>query len=103
MFGVDRHFAFFASGRGVGTHPQAIQAMRHPHFHDRAYQEAAWQAVVKVSGVISLPQQFESGVLEESPIAAELIPVSRISRRLRSYMIVQGVLRDFEITSSKLP
>ena len=25
--------------------------MRHPHFHDRASQEAAWQAVVKVSGV----------------------------------------------------
>ena len=21
VFGVDRHFAFFASGRGVGTHP----------------------------------------------------------------------------------
>ena len=28
-----------------------IEAMRHPHFHDRASQEAAWQAVVKVSGV----------------------------------------------------
>ena len=28
-----------------------IEAMRHPHFHDRANQEAAWQAVVKVSGV----------------------------------------------------
>jgi len=25
--------------------------MRYPHFHDRASQEAAWQAVVKVSGV----------------------------------------------------
>jgi hypothetical protein len=25
--------------------------MGHPHFHDRANQEAAWQAVVKVSGV----------------------------------------------------
>jgi hypothetical protein len=25
--------------------------MRHPHFHDRANQEAAWQAVVNVSGV----------------------------------------------------
>jgi hypothetical protein len=25
--------------------------MRHPDFHDRASQEAAWQAVVKVSGV----------------------------------------------------
>jgi hypothetical protein len=28
-----------------------MQAMRHPDFHDRANQEAAWQAVVKVSGV----------------------------------------------------
>ncbi len=45
---------------------------------------------------ISLPQQLESGVLKESPIAAGLIPVTRISRRLRSYMIVHGVLRYFE-------
>jgi hypothetical protein len=28
-----------------------MEVMRHPHFHDRANQEAAWQAVVKVSGV----------------------------------------------------
>ena len=28
-----------------------IEAQRHPHLHDRASQEAAWQAVVKVSGV----------------------------------------------------
>jgi hypothetical protein len=27
-----------------------IVAMRQPHFHDRANQEAAWQAIVKVSG-----------------------------------------------------
>jgi len=26
-------------------------AQRHPHLHDRANQEAAWQAVVNVSGV----------------------------------------------------
>ena len=28
-----------------------IEAQRQPHLHDRASQEAAWQAVVKVSGV----------------------------------------------------
>ena len=40
---------FFASAPKKLTGP--IEAMRHPHFHDRANQEAAWQAVVKVSGV----------------------------------------------------
>ena len=67
---------------------------RQPHLHDRASQEAAWQAVVKVSGVNlspakraspsgpsikkrpvdaenSLPSAVrESGVLKERPIAA---------------------------------
>ena len=28
-----------------------IEAQRQPRLHDRASQEAAWQAVVKVSGV----------------------------------------------------
>ena len=28
-----------------------MEAQRQPHLHDRASQEAAWQAVVKVSGV----------------------------------------------------
>ena len=36
-----------AQGKFTGP----IEAMRHPHLHDRANQEAAWQAVVKVSGV----------------------------------------------------
>ena len=49
-----------------------------------------------------LSQQFKSGVLKESPIAAELITVTRISKRLRSYIMVHGVLRVFEINSSKL-
>ena len=39
----------FASAPKKLTGP--IEAMRHPPFHDRANQEAAWQAVVKVSGV----------------------------------------------------
>ena len=32
---------------------------------------------------------------------AELIPATRISRRLQNDMIVHGVLQYFEITSSK--
>ena len=48
-FGTDVSGQFFASAPKKLTGP--IEAMRHPHLHDRASQEAAWQAVVKVSGV----------------------------------------------------
>ena len=48
-FGTDVSGQFFASAPKKLTGP--IEAMRQPHFHDRANQEAAWQAVVKVSGV----------------------------------------------------
>jgi NAD(P)-dependent dehydrogenase (short-subunit alcohol dehydrogenase family) len=48
-FGTDLSGQFFASAPKKLTGP--IQAMRHPHLHDRANQEAAWKAVVKVSGV----------------------------------------------------
>jgi hypothetical protein len=48
-FGTDVSGQFFASAPKKLTGP--IEAMRHPHFHDRANQEAAWQAVVKVAGV----------------------------------------------------
>jgi NAD(P)-dependent dehydrogenase (short-subunit alcohol dehydrogenase family) len=48
-FGTDVSGQFFASAPKKLTGP--IEAMRHPHFHDRANQEAAWQAVVSVSGV----------------------------------------------------
>ncbi len=48
-FGTDVSGQFFASAPKKLTGP--IEAMRHPHFHDRVNQEAAWQAVVKVSGV----------------------------------------------------
>ncbi|HEY2092708.1 MAG TPA: SDR family NAD(P)-dependent oxidoreductase [Thermoanaerobaculia bacterium] len=47
-FGTDVSGQFFASAPTKLTGP--IEAMRHPHFHDRANQEAAWQAVVSVSG-----------------------------------------------------
>ena len=48
-FGTDVSGQFFASAPKRVTGP--MEAMRHPHFHDRATQEAAWQAVVRVSGV----------------------------------------------------
>ncbi|HEX4235783.1 MAG TPA: SDR family NAD(P)-dependent oxidoreductase [Caldimonas sp.] len=48
-FGTDVSGQFFASAPKKLTGP--IEAMRHPHLHDRANQEAAWQAVVDVSGV----------------------------------------------------
>jgi len=48
-FGTDLSGQFFASAPKKLTGP--IEAMRHPHLHDRTNQEAAWQAVVKVSGV----------------------------------------------------
>ena len=48
-FGTDVSGQFFASAQGKFSGP--IEVQRHPHLHDRANQEAAWQAVVKVSGV----------------------------------------------------
>lgn len=48
-FGTDVSGQFFASAQGKFSGP--IEAQRHPHLHDRASQESAWQAVVKVSGV----------------------------------------------------
>jgi hypothetical protein len=48
-FGTDVSGQFFASAQGKFSGP--IEAQSHPHLHDRASQEAAWQAVVNVSGV----------------------------------------------------
>src|SRR3984885_162698 len=48
-FGTDLSGQFFASAKGKFAGPMELQ--RQPHLHDRASQEAAWQAVVKVSGV----------------------------------------------------
>ena len=47
--GTDLSGQFFASAKGKFSGPMEVQ--RQPHLHDRASQEAAWQAVVKVSGV----------------------------------------------------
>ena len=48
-FGVDVSGKFFCSPPKKMTGP--IEVMRHEHLHDRANQDALWQAVVKVSGV----------------------------------------------------
>jgi NAD(P)-dependent dehydrogenase (short-subunit alcohol dehydrogenase family) len=48
-FGTDVSGQFFASAKGKFTGP--IEAQRQPHLLDGANQEAAWQAVVNVSGV----------------------------------------------------
>ena len=48
---------FFASAKGKFSGP--MEAQRQPHLHDRASQEAAWQAVARVSGVdLSYPASW---------------------------------------------
>ena len=47
-FGTELSGQFFASAKGKFSGPVEVQ--RQPHLHDRASQEAAWQAVVNVSG-----------------------------------------------------
>lgn len=48
-FGTDVSGQFFASAQGKFSGPMEVQ--RHPHLRDGANQEAAWQAIVNVSGV----------------------------------------------------
>src|SRR5580704_514386 len=56
-FGTDVSGQFFASAQGKFSGP--IEAQLQPHLHDRASQEAAWQAVVQASGVdLSSPDSF---------------------------------------------
>lgn len=58
-FGADTSGQFFASAQGKFSGPMEVQ--RHPHLQDRANQEAAWQAVVKVSGVaLSQPKSLKA-------------------------------------------
>jgi len=57
-FGPDLSGQFFASAKGKFSGPMEVQ--RQPHLHDRASQEAAWQAVVKVSGVDLSPVKTAS-------------------------------------------
>ncbi|MBY0381565.1 MAG: short-chain dehydrogenase, partial [Xanthobacteraceae bacterium] len=54
-FGTDVSGQFFASAPKKMTGPMVL--MRQPHFHDRTNQEAAWQAIVRISGDdLSQPQ-----------------------------------------------
>ena len=48
-FGTDVSGQFFASAQGKFSGPMEVQ--RHPHILNHANQEAAWQAVVNVSGI----------------------------------------------------
>ena len=48
-FGIDVSGQFFASAKGKFSGPLEVQ--RQEHLYDCVSQEAAWQAVVKVSGV----------------------------------------------------
>jgi NAD(P)-dependent dehydrogenase (short-subunit alcohol dehydrogenase family) len=48
-FGTDVSGQFFASPPRKFTGP--LEAMQQPHLHDRANQEAAWEAIVNVSSV----------------------------------------------------
>ena len=59
-FGTDVSGQFFASAQGKFSGP--IEVQLHPHLHDRASQEAAWQAVVKVPGVDLSSAATKSGV-----------------------------------------
>src|SRR5579872_7515069 len=61
-FGTDVSGQFFASAQGKVSGP--IEAQLHPHLHDRDSQEAAWQAVAKVSGV-DLPSPATGSVGRE--------------------------------------
>jgi NAD(P)-dependent dehydrogenase (short-subunit alcohol dehydrogenase family)/uncharacterized protein YndB with AHSA1/START domain len=49
--GVSGHFFASAPKKMTGS----IEAMQMPHFHDPAYQQAAWSAVVNVSGGVDYP------------------------------------------------
>ena len=58
-FGTDLSGQFFASAKGKFSGP--IEVQRQPHLHDRDNQEAAWHAVVKVSGIDLSPAKPPSG------------------------------------------
>lgn len=68
-FGSDVSGRFFASAKGKFSGPMELQ--REPHLRVRASQEAAWHAVVKVSGAdLFPPAVFERGVLTPAAVAS---------------------------------
>ena len=64
-FGTDVSGQFFASAQGKFSGP--IEVQLHPHLHDAANQEAAWQAVVNVSGV-NLPSAWDQFSRDRAPL-----------------------------------
>ena len=67
--GTEDSGKFFASAKGKFSGPMEVQPQ--PHLHDRANQEAAWQAVVKVSGV-DLPNQSPADSNRRDDFAANV-------------------------------
>jgi hypothetical protein len=65
-FGTDVSGQFFASAQGKFSGPIEVQLQ--PHLHDGANQEAAWQAVVNVSGVDFAPATPASQPEAPTPI-----------------------------------
>ena len=82
-FGTDVSGQFFASAQGKfsgpieGAAPATPLRSRQPGSRVAGRRQGLRRRLV-------LPSVLERGVLKESPIAAEPIPVARISRRLRS-------------------
>jgi NAD(P)-dependent dehydrogenase (short-subunit alcohol dehydrogenase family) len=65
-FGTDVSGKFFASAKGKFTGPIEVQLQ--PHLHDRASQEAAWLAVVKVSGADFSPASPSEPPMTNRPV-----------------------------------
>ncbi|HVI56029.1 MAG TPA: SDR family NAD(P)-dependent oxidoreductase [Luteibacter sp.] len=68
-FGTDVSGKFFASAQGKFSGPMEVQLQ--PHLLDGANQEAAWQAVVNVSGADLPHPEWLTEVSEGAPIAAD--------------------------------
>ncbi|BCQ53262.1 SDR family NAD(P)-dependent oxidoreductase [Burkholderia gladioli] len=70
-FGTDVSGQFYASAAGKFSGPMEVQ--RQPHLHDGANQEAAWQAVVNVSGIDLPHPDWLREVSGRSPDRGEIV------------------------------
>ncbi|MBI0328093.1 SDR family NAD(P)-dependent oxidoreductase [Burkholderia plantarii] len=70
-FGTDASGQFYASAQGKFSGPMEVQ--RQPHLHDGANQEAAWQAVVNVSGIDLPHPDWLREVSGRSPDRGEIV------------------------------
>jgi len=69
--GTDASGQFYASAEGKFSGPMEVQ--RQPHLHDGANQEAAWQAVVNVSGIDLPHPEWLRGVSGRSPDRGDIV------------------------------